>query len=361
MGERHKILVFRIGQLGDSLISLPAFHAIRARWPAAHITLLFDQHVGRQWVLARALLEGTGLVDDYIPYPVGHSAKEKREALREVLRLIPRLRKERFDWVVHLEPEFKSVRQSLRDRAFFRLAGIRRQITTVRHRKPRAGGRPLEPLEHETDFFLRALKAEGFVAPDPGSATFDLHLGEDDAAGWKALRADSDVGEKARLVGVGVGSKMQAKRWPLDRFEKVLMRLIEVFDIVPVFLGGPEDSEASQGLAGALGRGIDACGRLSLRGSVAALADCEFYLGNDTGTMHLAVAAGRRCVVVFSARDVPGKWYPYGSGHRVHRVPVDCEGCMLYTCIDQGRKCLMAIGPDEVYQSCAQLMESLRD
>jgi ADP-heptose:LPS heptosyltransferase len=162
----------------------------------------------------------------------------------------------------------------------------------------------------------------------------------------------------ANSVGVGVGSKMQSKRWPLERFEEVLQQLIDSRDITPVFFGGPEDTEAAEQLIHKLGRGLNACGQLSLRGSARALQDCRFYLGNDTGTMHLAVAAGIKCVAIFSARDVPGKWYPYGEGHKVHRVPVDCEGCMLYECHEQGRKCLLAIQPEEVYNSCVELLDA---
>lgn len=149
---------------------------------------------------------------------------------------------------------------------------------------------------------------------------------------------------------------MQSKRWPLDRFRTVLRSLVEGHQIQPVFFGGPEDAEAADQLIAELGCGLNACGQLSLRASARALRDCRFYLGNDTGTMHLAVAAGIKCVAIFSARDVPGKWYPYGEGHKVHRVPVDCEGCMLYECHEQGRKCLMAIAPEAVYQSCLELL-----
>lgn len=163
--------------------------------------------------------------------------------------------------------------------------------------------------------------------------------------------------DEKRWVGVGLGAKMQSKRWGLDRYREVLQRLIKKHDLCPVFFGGAEDAPAAESMIQDLGRGMNACGELSLRGAARALKACLFYLGNDTGTMHLAVAAGIRCVAIFSARDYPGKWYPYGAGHRVHRVPVDCEGCMLVECIEQDRKCLKSIETDEVYASCVRLIE----
>ena len=72
---------------------------------------------------------------------------------------------------------------------------------------------------------------------------------------------------------------------------------------------------------------------------IAALERCAFYLGNDTGTMHMAVAAGIPCVAVFSSRDFPGNWYPYGNGHVVFRTPIKCEGCFLEKCIENEMRC----------------------
>ncbi len=73
--------------------------------------------------------------------------------------------------------------------------------------------------------------------------------------------------------------------------------------------------------------------------------------------MHLAVAAGIRCVAIFSARDWPGRWYPYGEGHRVFRADIDCEGCRLQTCTERGNACLRRIQADEVTAACEEILQ----
>jgi len=107
---------------------------------------------------------------------------------------------------------------------------------------------------------------------------------------------------------------------------------VDKCDIMPVAFGGAEDAAAAEQLIAVCGRGASACGKLGMRGAIRALRDCRLYVGNDTGTMHMAAAAGVQCVAIFSARNPPGKWFPYGSGHRVHRVAVSCEGCYLDVC-----------------------------
>ena len=89
-----------------------------------------------------------------------------------------------------------------------------------------------------------------------------------------------------------------------------------------------------------------------------ALKDCALYVGNDTGTMHLAAAAGTACVALFSARDWPGAWYPYGVPQRVFRTALECEGCYLVACAERGNECLTRIGVGEVIDGCTDLLRT---
>jgi hypothetical protein len=60
-----RILIFRTGQLGDSVVALPAVNHIRSVFPFAHISMLIDYHVNSQFVLSRSIFSLTGSVDDF--------------------------------------------------------------------------------------------------------------------------------------------------------------------------------------------------------------------------------------------------------------------------------------------------------
>lgn len=360
-----KILVFRPGQLGDALVCLPALHAIRESSDSNKVVLLHDLHLKKNYVTPETLLSETGLLDDFLAYPIGYNFPQRIYVLWRLLKLFVRIRLEHFDCVFHLEHETKTKNKLLRDKLFFRLAGIKEQFTTFQFRQAYSKELPLENVEHESDFFLRALRAMGLKVPVAGKGNMNLCMGKRESLevqkwleklGVTKINNSNERILPAASIGVGVGSKMQAKRWPISNFYDVLYRLIQDYDLVPVFFGGSEDYEFAEELIGKLGSGLNACGELSLRGATRALQDCKFYLGNDTGTMHLAVAAGTKCVAIFSARDYPGRWYPYGEGHQIHRYALDCEGCMLYSCYDEKKKCLTKITPDEVYRSCQSIL-----
>jgi ADP-heptose:LPS heptosyltransferase len=157
-------------------------------------------------------------------------------------------------------------------------------------------------------------------------------------------------------VGVGPGSKMPAKRWPEDRFREVVRELIEEFEIWPVVFGGAGDAPLGRRLISGWGRGFNAAGALSLRGSAAALQRCLFLLTNDTGTMHLGAAVGVQCVALFSSRAAPGLWNPLGANHILFRSDIECEGCGLTECLQYHNECLRRISSADVLETCREIL-----
>ena len=354
----RRLLAFRAGQLGDMIVSVPALWAVRRQWPAAKLTLLCDVHPGRNYVLGSDIFSRTELYDDIEHYEVPAEGEGRLRTAMRRLRLLVRLRARRFDALVYLAPSIRPSAHVRRDVRFFRLAGLR-QIYGADHFPPvpiKQPGQPFPVGEHEADLLLARLQADGISVPARGQGSLDLRLGEAEAeavARWKAT-LPPDAGRV--WLGVGPGSKMPAKRWPLDRFGEVVKELMARHDIWPVVFGGSEDRESGDRLLAGWGRGYNAAGALSVRASAAALRQCALYLGNDTGTMHLAAAAGTPCVAVFSARDRPGAWYPYGVEQRVFRTAIECEGCYLEACVERKNECLNRISVEQVLAGCEGLM-----
>lgn len=356
--ETGRVLVFRHGQLGDMIVALPAIWVIRRLWPQAQLTLLCDVHPGRKYVLGSEVFRGAGLFDSIEHYEVPDESEGALPKTVRRIRLLARLRAGGYGAVVYLAPSIRKAEHVSRDARFFRWAGARRiygasYFPTVPTKQP---GQPFRTAGHEADLLLARLAADGLPVPPPGRGSLELGLGAAETAEvdeW--LRPlPSDGGR--RWLGVGPGSKMPAKRWPLERFGAVTQALVQQHDVWPVVFGGTEDREAGEQLLAACGRGHNAAGRLGVRASALALRRCALYLGNDTGTMHLAAAAGVPCVGVYSARDWPGAWYPYGVPQQVFRTEIDCEGCYLVECVERRNECLTRVSSGEVLVACTELL-----
>lgn len=356
-----RILIFRIGHLGDTLISLPAFWALRQAFPEAKLTLLTNQDRRNPHYISPANVLPKGeLVDEILGYPTNiHGLR----VIAARIRLIAAIRRRRFDAVVYLMTRNRTPEQIDRDARFFRLCGIAK-ILGIEHLRqnllPQPIPRPTPAVISEAQFLIDCLRAENLDF-DYSALRTDLALSSDEesaAALWLAKATGFDGGK--RLIAVAPGSKWDSKLWPEERFRKVVERLIQSRSVFPVVFGGPEDREQGDRLTAGWGMGANAAGELSVRESAALLAQCELYLGNDTGTMHLAAAVGIRCVAIFAAIDWIGRWNPIGIGHHLFRERVECEGCHSPICLNN-RKCLDAISVEDVTRACEKvLIESKR-
>ncbi|MEP7300055.1 MAG: glycosyltransferase family 9 protein [Caldimonas sp.] len=345
-----KVLVYHIGSLGDTLMALPALWALRELWPCATLVLATKRTPLKHVVVADAILEGTGLFSQVIAYPgTRYGGGTWSQRLRQAW-LLARLRAHRFDTAVYLAPSERAPEQVVRDERFFRLAGIRSLIgfTGFPH-PPSRSELPLPTLECEAEALLGRLRRDGLAVPPLASARRDCAVGPaeiETLRSWLDAQSGADRGRP--WLALAPGSNMAAKLWPIDRYVQVASALVEEFDLWPVAFGGPEDREAGTILCQRIGRGYVAAGSLPLRVAAAAMKGCVLYLGNDTGTMHLAASEGVPCVVPFSARDFPGKWNPMGPQHAIVRRRPACEGCMLERCVVERMRCLTDIAVAEL-------------
>jgi ADP-heptose:LPS heptosyltransferase len=358
MVKPERLLVFRTGQLGDMIVSLPAMWAIRHQWPQASLTLLCDVHPRQNYVLGSDIFRGAGLFDYFEHYEVpGDSANRLLTAVKK-LKLLLRLRTSRFKTLFYLAPSIRPRPQVERDLRFFKIAGLRK-FYGMEHFPSvptKDSPRPLPSAGHEADLLLARLKADGMSVPACGGGSLELGLGEAEEAEVGCWLQQLPADQGRTWIGVGPVSKMPAKRWPVERFGEVVKALIARFDVWPVVFGGTEDKDMGDALLADWGRGFNAAGSLGIRAAARALQHCALYLGNDSGTMHLAAAAGTPCVAIFSSRDWPGAWYPYSVAQRVFRSDIDCEGCYLTECLIRRNECLNRITVSEVLAGCEAVL-----
>ena len=358
MPQAKRILLYRLGSLGDHLIALPSYRFVRRAFPQAEIRLLTNVPVSAKAPAAAAVLEGTGLVQGYLRYVVGtRSVVELARLWWQIVRFRP-------DAVVYLAAS-RGIPAAHRDAKFFRLCGIRRQIgvpvTEAMQQNwygASTGDACVGNLEPEAERLARN-------STELGDA--QLHA----AASWSLDLSDSERAAAAQAIGtlsseaiaVSVGTKVQAKDWGRDNWRALLAAIARRYPNRTLLLAGaPEESEASEFAAAGWrenggGPVINLCGKLTPRESAAALERATLFIGHDSGPMHLAAAVATPVVAIFAARNIPRQWFPFGDRHRVAYHQVDCAGCGLETCIEQKKKCILSITVEEVMGLVSEAME----
>ncbi len=126
----------------------------------------------------------------------------------------------------------------------------------------------------------------------------------------------------APVLGLGATANWLPKIWPAANFAALAERLTAPGAILPgariAVFGGPDERELAQPLLDALPpeRTVDLVGDSGLAVTGACLARCALFVGNDSGLMHLAAAAGTRTVGLFGPSP-PARYAPWGDRCRV--------------------------------------------
>ena len=338
-----RVLVFAIGSLGDTVLSVPALVALRDHiGPEATVTLLHNRSANDR--VAPTAVIPPGLVDDVVAFPSpGAGAAATARRLVGLAALVPRLRRRRFDAAVNLALSDRSARSLRQDRTFYRACGIRTLVGV----EPEVPGRP------EAEARLARLARAG-VPADLGDGPW-LVPPPDRVAEAEAWRRAHAPLEGAPIATAGTGTLMDAKRWPFDRWGELGRRLHER-GLVPVVVGGPADRAEGDALVSAWGAGANAAGALEPLASAALLAGALIHVGTDTGTSHLAGAVGTPVVALFSHRAPIAQWTPMGAGHQVVDHPVPCAGCLAVTCPVAGHPCMTGITVDQAWAGVERVL-----
>lgn len=130
--------------------------------------------------------------------------------------------------------------------------------------------------------------------------------------------ADELLGEGGPILAVGPAANWIGKVWPIERFAQTAAQLLDKDGPLAggrlLILGGPEDTRMVEELrmASARGRTIDLTGKVDLLTAYACLKRASLFIGNDSGLMHIAAAAGCPTVGLFGPSD-ERRYGPWGD------------------------------------------------
>ncbi len=274
----RRILVIRLGALGDFVLSFAPFAAIRSHHPDAGITLLTTAPFA-------AMARQAPWFDEVIV-----DTRPRWWDVPGLLRVIRQL--QGFDFVYDLQTSGRSSR-------YFLLAG--RPLwsgiapgCSHRHANPKRD--QMHTLERQREQLLMAGIAD-VARPD---------LSWLEGAAFELPRPYA-------LLVPGAAAHRPRKRWPVDRFAELACALA-ARGRTPVVIGGPGEAALARSILAGCPQAVDLTGRTAIADIAGLARGAALAVGNDTGPMHLAAAVGCRCVVLFSADSDPARTAPRGPG-----------------------------------------------
>ena len=347
----RRILVMRLDNIGDVLMTSPVLRALKENLPTSHITLMASPGGSE----AAPLLP---CVDEVLPWRVlwQDLGRLSFDPARE-WGLIETLREGGYEAALILT-SFKQTPHAAGYACY--LAGIPLRLGES---KEWGGGVlttevPPAPDElHQAERNLRLIEHAGFRVKD---RSLGIRVSEEARKTATALLEARGVPGATPYLLLSPWTSCQARTYGADRFASAAYRLSKETGW-PVMVSGTEADRTRSGeLLGALDdRGVDLVGATDLSTLAALVEGARLVLTNNTSTMHLVDALRTPAVVLFSGTELEGQWRPRDAPHRLLRRETWCSPCYAFVC-PYNLECL-DIPPEEVAEAGLSLLDGAGD
>lgn len=330
----QRIAVLRALYLGDLLCAVPAFRALRRRFPAAEITL-----IGLPW--AADLVARLPYIDRLLPFPGYAGITEAAYDPARTADFMAAARAAGYDLALQMHGDGSITN------GFVAELGARTSLGYRRGADERLRSTlPYRSDEHEIQRWLRLVDVLG--APiDDWSLEFPIRADEHAQAAALLDQAASD----RPLIGVHAGAKDAARRWPPERFAALADTLAEQTGARIVLTGGASEREITRAVSDQMrSPALDLAGQTDLGTFAAVLSRLDLLVTNDTGASHLAAATGTQSVVLFGPTR-PEHWAPLD---RQRHCVIDALA-LNPDCAPEEALAQLAVAP--VLAACAEMLQ----
>lgn len=309
MFDPRNILVIDFGQLGDVVLSLPALHAIRKRFPKARITVAVGKPGAEVVDLSgdadeTLIVDRVALRDGFIPLSVFR-----------VFKIVQDVRRSKFDFVIDLhslsETNLLGFLSGAPKRLYSRRPG--RSLDYLANFRPRPPVETDHRDRHLIDRYLDVLIPLEIENAER-LPTLKTRAADDASLERMLKKAKADAG--APLVGLFPGAGHPSRRWPLEQFASLADFLIRNDEVKVLVFVGPEERAYVKDIRQQFPPSVIILDQLTIPQLAAAQARLAAFVSNDTGPMHIASAVGTPVVLLLDKR-APESYLPQGDRHRV--------------------------------------------
>ncbi len=331
--REKKILIMKLGAMGDLILGTPSFRMIRERFPEASISLLVDKRIS-------GLVASCPYLNEAIPVN-----REKLNQFPYLLKVAKQIRREGFDLCVdlqnskwtHLLAAFSGIPE--------RYGFYRGMFGFLVNRPDRSFHVADSPVKHQ----FRILSKIGVQKLDETLELWPDPVSESRVEEWLGPHP-----APSKVIGLVVGSSPNwpTKRWPLENFKALADDLIEKHQCRVILLGTEEDLELTKGFAnGHSDKVINLVGKTSLQDLVSLVKSLDVLVTGDTAPLHIAAAMKTKIVSLFGPTDAK-RHMPPATKPIVLTRHLPCQPCYKGECRnEENLACLRKISVSEVLQA----------
>ena len=352
MNPPGRILILKLGAVGDVIHTLYALRALRRAFPKAAIAWAIEDKS------ADAILGQPDLGDDNVLVFRRRATKGFWRQLAAYFRFAGELRRFRPDVVIDFQTLFKSGLLAFLSGAPTRI-GFRKwregNFLFTNERVARRAGE-----DHTVRQYLALLRPLGVEPDDSVGAPTGPDPVRVVATAEQRTRIDAfidGIDDGKPILAINPGASWATKRWPPERYGAVARARADDPGARIVVVWGPGEQTMAKAVGSTAGGRAVLAPETSLRELAHLLSRCALYVGGDTGPMHVAAVMGTPVVALFAPSD-PARVGPWGVPARiVEPGGYPCLHCWKHDC---PKRCIEAIAIDQVIGAARALLAETR-
>ena len=329
----ERILVIKLDHIGDVLLATPVFSNLRRAYPNAELHALTGA-----W--SRVVLEKHPDVNNVVEYNSPAFCRTGQPtSLRETFKLYRQLRRQKYDLIVELRSDWRTVWF-----AFLRLTPKR--LSRAALQVANKLGFAQFSGTHEMTRNLDVLRQAG-IPTSVETAIFSVTT--EDKKWASDLLATYQIDRQHPLIAIHPGSPIALKRWLPERYAELADWLIAQKRAQILFVGVKDEIPITTEIQARMrGESINIAGKTTLTQLASILHTCNVFIGNDSGPMHLAAAVGTQTIGLYGPGD-PTRFGPAGTKCQTIQRKSDCP-CLGTVCRYGRSGCMSEIQVTDVIQ-----------
>ncbi|MBI4834006.1 MAG: glycosyltransferase [Planctomycetes bacterium] len=351
-----RILVLKLGGIGDVLLISPALRSLKQRFPDASISLIAERH-------SAEIIKGSPYIDDYILMPPLYDTPLRiARELFGLLGLAWYLAFNKYDVYIEFQNLY-SKRGIIKPLLIGYLSGAHRRFGLDAHHR----GFFLTDKIHDDEFqnrhniqkYLDVVKTLG---ADDTYQTPEIAVSRSDTGFAAEFAKKHGITENDFLIGIHTGGNPSypvRTSWLPERFAEVANVLADKYQAKILLTSGPSDLSIVSQIKERLNKLPVILSGASIKQLAAVIQHCKIFISNDAGPMHIAVAMKVPAIGIFG----PGHWPSYGSYPPEAKFialykKIDCWPCNDLKCIS--RECMKLITVDDVLNAVNMLINKVK-
>jgi len=327
----RSVLIISLKRVGDVILSLPTFRAIKESLPKSQVTVFSDSYT-------KDILDRIPYIDAVVPYGKDSSFLKKAKQVRK-------LSYNSFDLAVDLTCDY-----TFEGALWTWLSGAKFRVGYDTWKRGLLFHRPVKPIKeviHAIDEILNVAQSIGLQTEDK---SLRISASKEATDTVKKFLRDKDAKSVMLLIGIHPGGYYPTQRWLTERFAEVADKLIEKHKARIVLIGGPKEEEIIHHITTHMTNQPIVFLNEPLGDLLALLQSCHLLICNNSGPLHMATALGTLTVSTMGP-TLPERWQPQGEKHIVIHKDLPCMPCNEGHCRLKTLECMKLITVEDMLEA----------